>query len=211
MNSLSDVVSDIITSLQGCSVSESFRENTTSLDLTPPDQGGSYCLAAGTHRAFPHVFFKVVQEKDSYLDFAKALLAGDMHGPCFPKVYSITQVGDTDKYVVAIERVDREDLFDRREVRFLGTEGETSLTFCDLIYEAEYALKHGPSSVRWLMPEELDMVEQVKWLIDKTGAKPDFHDGNFGLKDGLLVCIDPIYNPKEDTLRSSYVVSRGTV
>lgn len=211
MNNLSDVVSAMVTSLQGCSVSESFRENTTSLDLTPPDQGGSYCLAAGTHRAFPHVFFKVVQEKDSYLDFVKALLAGDMGGPCFPKVYSITQVGGTDKYVVAIERVDREDLFDRRITRSLGTEDETSVTFCGLIYEAEYALKRGLSGARWLMPEELDMVEQVKWLIDKTGAKQDFHEGNFGLKDGLLVCIDPIYNPKEDTLRTSYACDRSPV
>lgn len=211
MNNLSDVVSAMVTSLQGCSVTSSFRENTTSLDLTPPDQGGSYCLAAGTHRAFPHVFFKVVQEKDSYLDFAKALLAGDMGGPCFPKVYSITQVGDTDKYVVAIERVDRENLFDRREYRFLGTEREIRLTFCDLVIGAEYVLKAGPSSNRWLMPEELDMVEQVKWLIDKTGARQDFHEGNFGLKDGLLVCIDPIYNPEEDTLRTSYACDRSPV
>lgn len=205
--SILDVVSKLSNSVLTSEVGVNLSTNTEKFGLKSYDEiGGSFCLAAGTHDDLPSMFIKVVTDDDPYLLFAQSCLSGDLTGPWFPKVYNVSQVGDTDKWVVVVEKLEVLNLIEYSCPR-RATTGFSIINDLDKcsdyvrgIYDAEDI-----AGVLGKLPDgSLDMLEQLRVLCGRAGSVPDFHSGNIGYRGDQLVWIDPIWNPKTKERHTKY-------
>lgn len=116
-----------------------YTNGAADLGLTPIG-ATSYCaIAVGVHPDLPDVVVKVVDMKrDGFFVFAKAVMDGDLIGPEFPIIHSITETGNGTA-VVLMERL--EEFYGYEHVRWalireheatLGALGEPSGFYTDM-------------------------------------------------------------------------------
>lgn len=140
---------------------------------------GSFCAMVAVHKDLPEVVIKVVPNYDMFLTFAQDVMSGVINHPMFPKIYGITKVGDHS--IITIERIPF-DIQDNDD------------DFIDMVHTLDLSIDSGAVS---LDDEEHESFIHVcrEFLSRNLSVKPDFHIGNFMVREDMtLCCVDPFWS-----------------
>lgn len=182
------LVNSLTTSLTQNPIDSRRRQaNNAALGLVTVSTEGNSCLTAGIHPDLPNIFIKVVTYDDPSLTYAQAILNGELEGPLFPEIQSITFVGE--QAIILMERLDiEEEYFD-----FSTENALDQLTKHPDIQSAEDELKARLS--QYEIEVDIEGVNDLgHWLLNH-GLVADMHQDNYGLRKGTrtLVVFDPAY------------------
>jgi len=153
---------------------ENRDRNASSMGLEPIGDDSYFAHVVGVHPDVPDIVVKVIDWRaDGFYLFAKAILAGELVGDMYPKIYGINIVDDV--AIVLVERL-----------------GEAECSTDDL--EEANCLR----IACWDMwdsysPAVSDWVKWVQEVGIEYDVRIDLHDQNMMFRDGVQpVLIDPL-------------------
>lgn len=195
MTSVDDVVREVSKSFISKGFQSDLEKSSKSLGLVGEVEG-TFCLAAGSHPDLPDMFIKVVRGSDPYYRLVRDIFEGHLRNDHLPRVFSVSEIGDTDTYVVVVEKlVPLDKVLDQK----LSSEGHYLMelldaTSCymrgddmDLVYK-DLAERLGAGL--W------ECVNIIRDYIERFDYLPDIHAANVGFRGNTFVLLDPMWTPE---------------